>query len=251
MKVLIIEDENLTAKRLVSLIGKYDPTIQILNVLPSVKETVQWLGQNDSPDLIFMDIHLEDDLAFSIFNKISLQVPVIFTTAYDEYMIQAFKVNSVDYLLKPVNYDELSVAIEKFKSIHGKPVITDMEKILALVSGKEQGYKERFMIHIGTKIKSIGIGEVSYFYSEDKSTYLMTQDGHAYPIEYSLDRLSGLLDPKVFFRINRHMIVSFGSIKQVLTHIKGKIKLEVKPPYREEVMVSGDRMTVFKEWLGK
>lgn len=251
MRVLIIEDENLTATRLQGMLEKYDSTIRVEEILPSVKSTKEWLSNNEPPDLIFMDIHLEDDLAFSIFKSITLEVPVIFTTAYDDYMIQAFKVNSVDYLLKPLNYEELSKAIDKFKSIHKKPKLADMEKLLALVAGKEAEFKERFMIQIGTKIKSIEISEVSYFYSEDKLTFLVMNDGHAYPIEYSLDKLAGVLDTKVFFRINRQMIISYRSVKQVLTHVKGKIKLELKPSFKDEVMVSGDRMTDFKEWLGK
>ncbi len=251
MKTIIIEDENLTAKRLQSLIHKYDPAIEILAILPSVRESIEWLKSNPSPDLVFMDIHLEDDLAFSIFDQAPMRVPVIFTTAYDEYMIKAFKVNSIDYLLKPVNYEELVQAIEKFKSLHATQPLPDMEKLLALIGKREPEYKSRFMITAGTKIKSIEVNDIGYFYSEDKLTFLVTRDDHALPVDYSLEKLENMLDPKDFFRINRQFLVSFGCIRQVQAHIKGKLKLELQPKSKLEVWVSGDRMTDFKEWLGR
>lgn len=252
MRTIIIEDENLTAKRLQGLLHKYDPGIDVLAVLPSVKEAVAWLQEHVMPELIFMDIHLEDDLAFTIFEKVPLRVPVIFTTAYDEYMIQAFKVNSVDYLLKPVNYDELVQALEKYKSLHAQQhVPPDMEKLLALIGKKDQEYKSRFMITVGTRIKSIETHEIAYFYSEEKLTFMVTKEGQTLPIDYSLDKLSTLLNPRDFFRISRQFIVSFQSITNVLTHIKGKLKLELQPKSKFEVLVTGDRMTDFKEWLGR
>lgn len=251
MKTIIIEDENLTAKRLQSLLHKYDVSIEVAAILPSVSEAVMWFKTNNAPDLVFMDIHLEDDLAFSIFEQVTLHAPVIFTTAYDEYMIKAFKVNSIDYLLKPVNYDELVMAIEKFKSLHAKREAPDMEKLFALISKKEPEYKSRFMITVGTRIKSIETEEIGYFYSEDKTTFLVTKDDHALPIDFSLDKLEDMLHPKDFFRISRQCIVSFGSIDAVHTYIKGKLKLDLKPKNKFEVLVSGDRVGDFKEWLGR
>src|SRR5688572_9223189 len=189
MKTIIIEDENLTAKRLESLLQKYDPAIEVLETLPSVKESVAWLNKNDKPDIIFMDIHLEDDLAFRIFDQIELKVPVIFTTAYDEYMVKAFKVNSIYYLLKPVNYEDLVQALEKFKSLRTQFVQPDMEKLLQLISKKDQEYKSRFMITVGTRIKSIETHEIAYFYSEDKLTFMVTKEGQTLPIDFSLEKL--------------------------------------------------------------
>lgn len=251
MKAIIIEDENLTAKRLQSLLHKYDPTIQVLEILPSVQEAVEWFNTHPEPDIIFMDIHLEDDLAFKIFEQIHLHAPVIFTTAYDEYMIKAFKVNSIDYLLKPINYEELVQSIEKFKNLKKQFANPNMETLLQFMGTKEPEYKSRFMITVGTRIKSIETEDIAYFYSEEKLTFMVTKEGQQLPIDFSLDKLTGLLNPKDYFRISRQFIVSFESIQSVHAHIKGKLKLELKPACKFEVFVSGDRMSDFKEWLGR
>jgi DNA-binding LytR/AlgR family response regulator len=251
MKTIIIEDENLTAKRLESLLNKYDPSIQVMKVLPSVHEAVEWFNANAEPDLVFMDIHLEDDLAFKIFEQVQLKAPVIFTTAYDEYMIKAFKVNSIDYLLKPVSYDELVQAIEKFKTLKNQFAKPDMETLLQFIGKKDPEYKSRFMITVGTRIRSIETSEIAYFYSEEKLTFMVTKEGQQLPIDFSLDKLTSLLNPKDFFRISRQFLVSFDSIQTVHAHIKGKLKLELTPKCKFEVFVSGDRMTDFKEWLGR
>lgn len=260
MNVVIIEDENLTAKRLESLLHKYDPAINVLARIPSVAEAVVWFGQPDqSVDLVFMDIHLEDDLGFRIFEQANLTTPVVFTTAYDEYMIQAFKVNSIDYLLKPINYDELVAAIEKFKALKKQfasgsvtPPTPDLETLLNLI-GKPRStdYKERFMITVGTKIRSIETADVAYFYLEEKIVFLVTKDGLSLPVDYSLDKLTQLLSPRRFFRISRQFLVSLPAIQTIHTFSAGKLKLDLLPKSRHDVFVSGDRMTEFKEWLGK
>ena len=251
MKTIIIEDENLTAKRLESLLHKYDADIQVRAILPSVQEAVAWFETNAEPDLVFMDIHLEDDLAFKIFEHVHLQVPVIFTTAYDEYMIQAFKVNSIDYLLKPINYEELVQALEKFKTLKKQFAQPNMETLLQFIGKKEPEYKSRFMITVGTKIRSIETSEIAYFYSEEKLTFMVTKEGQNLPIDFSLEKLTTLLNPHDFFRISRQFLVSFSSIQAVHAHIKGKLKLDLQPKCKFEVFVSGDRMTDFKEWLGR
>ena len=251
MKTIIIEDENLTAKRLESLLHKYDPSIHVLSVLPSVEDAVAWFNSNAEPDLVFMDIHLEDDLAFRIFEQVHLKAPVIFTTAYDEYMIKAFKVNSIDYLLKPINYEELVQAIEKYKSLKNQFARPDMDTLLQLIGKKDPEYKSRFMITVGTRIRSIETDEIAYFYSEEKLTFMVTKEGQQLPIDFSLDKLTSVLNPRDFFRISRQFLVSFESIQSVQAHIKGKLKLELKPATKLEVFVSGDRMTDFKEWLGR
>ena len=251
MKTIIIEDENLTAKRLESLLHKWDSTIQVEAILPSVDEAVKWFGSNAEPDLIFMDIHLEDDLAFKIFEQVRIAAPVIFTTAYDEYMIQAFKVNSIDYLLKPVNYDELVQAIEKFKRLKNQFAQPNLETLLKSLGHKEPEYKSRFMITVGTRIKSIETSDIAYFYSEDKLTFMVTKEGQNLPIDFSLDKLTSMMNPKDYFRISRQFLVSFPSIQTVHAHIKGKLKLELTPKTKFEVLVSGDRMADFKEWLGR
>lgn len=260
MNVVIIEDENLTAKRLEGMLHRYDPAINVLARIPSVAEAVAWFDPpNQSVDLVFMDIHLEDDLGFRIFEQAHLTTPVIFTTAYDEYMIQAFKVNSIDYLLKPINYDELVAAIEKFKALKkqfgansANPPAPDLETLLSLIGkSKSADYKERFMITVGTKIRSIETADVAYFYLEEKIVFLVTKDGLNLPVDYSLDKLTQLLNPRHFFRISRQFLVSLPAIQTIHTFSAGKLKLDLTPKSRQEVFVSGDRMTEFKEWLGK
>jgi two-component system LytT family response regulator len=253
MNTIIIEDENLTAQRLEGMLKKYDTNIKVLAVLPSVAESIQWLRKNDSPDLVFMDIHLEDDLCFKIFEFAPLASPVIFTTAYDDYMVKAFKVNSIDYLLKPVNYLELIAALDKYKTLKAQFSKPDFDTLLHYfgIGAQQPAYKTRFMITVGTKIRSIEVDEIAYFYSDEKITFLVTKDGQNLPIDFSLDKLSAVLDPKVFFRISRQFLVGFDAIQIVHTHFKGKLKLDLAPKSRFEVFVSGDRMTDFKEWLGK
>ncbi len=268
MKVVIIEDERLTAKRLEGLLLRYEPTIRVLAQLPSVEEAVDWFSTveaaEEKPDLVFMDIHLEDGLAFRIIEQTRLSTPIIFTTAYDEYMIKAFKLNSVDYLLKPVNYDDLVAAIEKFKSFReifgstvpepeAKPVQTpDMDALLKLLAQpRETSYKDRFMITIGTRIRSVGVGEIAYFFLEEKMAFLVTRDGANLPVDYTLDKLTQLLDPRQFFRVSRQFLVSLPAIQAIHTYSAGKLKLDLTPKARHEVFVSGDRISDFKEWLGK
>ncbi|GAB3558593.1 LytR/AlgR family response regulator transcription factor [Spirosoma fluminis] len=258
MNVVIIEDENLTAKRLEGLLHKYDPSVNVLAQIPSVADAVDWFGHpHPAIDLVFMDIHLEDDLGFRIFEQAKLTTPVVFTTAYDEYMIQAFKVNSIDYLLKPINYDELVAAIEKFKSLKqqfgtSSSITPDLETLLGLLGQpKPTDYKDRFMITVGTKIRSIETSEIAYFFLEEKIVFLVTKDGLNLPVDYSLDKLTQLLNPRQFFRISRQFLVSLPAIQTIHTFSAGKLKLDLMPRPKQEVFVSGDRMTEFKEWLGK
>jgi DNA-binding LytR/AlgR family response regulator len=251
MKTIIIEDENLTAQRLEGMLKKYDAGIQVLAVLPSVAESVQWLRTHDAPDLLFMDIHLEDDLCFKIFELAPVSAPVIFTTAYDEYMVKAFKVNSIDYLLKPVNYLELIAAIDKYKALREQFSKPDFDTLLQYIGQRAPEYKTRFMITVGTKIRSIETSEIAYFYSDEKITFMVTREGQNLPIDYSLEKLSTQLDPKQFFRASRQLLVGFDAIQTVHTHYKGKLKLDLQPKSKQEAFVSGDRMTDFKAWLGK
>lgn len=252
MQIIIVEDENLTAQRLAGMLKKYDATMEVMAILPSVAESVDWLRKHEAPDLVFMDIHLEDDLCFKIFELIPMNAPVIFTTAYDEYMVKAFKVNSIDYLLKPVNYLELIAAIDKYKALKAQFSRPDFDALLQFIGHSQAPvYKNRFMITVGSKIRSIETTEVAYFYSDEKITFLVTKDGHQLPIDFSLDKLCTLLDPQRFFRINRQFLIAFESIQHVFTHFKGKLKLELLPKAKLDVFVSGDRMTEFKEWLGK
>lgn len=257
MNVLIIEDEARTARQLERMLKKYDPAIQVMAQLPSVSESVAWFGQQGNsqlplPDLAFMDIHLEDGLAFSIFEQTRLTLPVIFTTAYEEYMIKAFKVNSIDYLLKPVDYDELAAALDKFRIIRQQPGLPDLNVLLALIQKpREPNFKERFMVSLGTKIRSVEVADIAYFFSEEKATFLVTKEGMSLPLDYSLDQLSGMVNPAQFFRANRQFLVARTAIQTIHTFSAGKLKLDLVPVARHELFVSLSRVTEFKDWLGR
>ena len=267
MNVVVIEDEKLTAQRLIGLIKKYDKNIRILAELASVEDSIAWFQENQQNsaddsrvDLIFMDIHLEDGDSFQIITKTNLKTPIIFTTAYDEYMIRAFKVNSIDYLLKPINYEDLAAAIDKFKSFKSvmgaseqdNATAATLDQLLAsLGKNNPESFRERFMITVGTKIRTIQTAEIAYFFLEERAVSLTTFEDRVLPVDYSLDKLMQMLDPKVFFRVNRQFIVSVNSIHLVHTYSAGKLKLDLKPKPRQDVFVSGDRISDFKEWLGK
>ena len=256
MNVLIVEDEKRTALRLESLLHQYDPSIRVLAQIPSVSKTVKWLKDLDNtpPDLIFLDIHLEDDLGFRIIEQLQLTTPIIFTTAYNEYTLQAFKANSIDYLLKPIDADELAAALNKFKKIHQNllSLLPDVEVLTQLLAQKQPiTYKDRFMVTIGAKLRSINASEIAYFSFEDKATFLTTHEGLRLTIDYSLDKLTQLLNPHDFFRINRSFLVSLSAIHTAHAYSGGKLKLDLAPPHKQEVFVSGDRITDFKEWFGK
>ncbi|GAB3920166.1 LytR/AlgR family response regulator transcription factor [Larkinella terrae] len=255
MNVVIIEDEDRNARQLERLLKKYDPTIHIMAQLPSVKEAVEWFGQRSQsslPDLAFMDIHLEDGLSFRIFEHLHLTLPIIFTTAYDEYMQKAFKVNSIDYLLKPVAFEELVAAMEKFKTIRNQPVLPDLSALLQLIQKPQPaGFRERFMVTIGTKIFSVEVSDIAYFYSEEKATFLLSKSGQMLPLEYSLDQLSAQLNPTHFFRVSRQFIVARTAIQAVHAYSAGRLKLDLQPIARQEVFVSISRLSDFKDWLGR
>ena len=254
MNVLLIEDENLTARRLESLLLRYDPTIRVLDRLPSVARTVAWLRANPAPDLLLLDIHLADDLGFRIFEQVAVTCPVIFTTAYDEYMVQAFKVNSIDYLLKPIRYQELAAALDRYHVLrqHFAAPAPDLTALLQLVNRPvEPAYKDRFMVTVGPKLRSVEVADIAYFFLQEKITFLVNQQGTALSLDYNLDRLSQLLNPRQFFRVSRQYLVSLAAIRTVHTYSTSRLKLELQPTPRHEVLVSGDRVADFKEWLGK
>lgn len=259
MNVVVIEDERLTAQRLISLVKKYDASIHVIAEISSVVEAMSWFETHPiiTVDLIFMDIHLEDGDSFQIINKLNLKTPIIFTTAFDEFMIRAFKVNSIDYLLKPVNYEELAAALDKFKSLRpsnkeSESMQVDMKALIRQLSQQNNPqFKDRFMVTVGTRIRSVKTESIAYFYLEEKTVLLVTYDGTILPIDYSLEKLIQIIDPKKFFRVNRQFIVSLNSIQMVHTISTGKLKLDLIPKAKHEVAVSGDRVFDFKEWLGK
>ncbi|WP_159466747.1 LytTR family DNA-binding domain-containing protein [Dyadobacter sp. 3J3] len=252
MKVLIIEDESQTAKRLEDLILRYDPTIRLLGIIPSVQKTLAYFDKPQAimPDLLFMDIHLEDELSFRILEELKFVIPVIFTTAFDEYALRAFKNFSIDYLLKPIDFEELCEAIEKFKLIVSTELKTNRFDPL-LESFSQAAYKDRFMVSSGTRLKSIPVTAVAYFSYERKNTLLNTSDGKYYSLDYSLDKLLEVIDPKLFFRVNRTHIVALTAIVNINQFPSGKLLVQLDPETRDEVFLSADRTSAFKAWLGK
>jgi DNA-binding LytR/AlgR family response regulator len=253
MNILIIEDEQAVAKRLINLLGELEPGFHVLAIIDSVEEAVEWLRQNPSPDLLFMDIHLADGLSFDIFEKVEITVPVIFTTAYDNYAIRAFKVNSVDYLLKPVNREELRKAIQKFRQMHtaGDHRGTDINytKLAALISGEKKTMQTRILVRFGQKLKSIEIKNVACFYTENKTVYLHTFANDRYPIDDRLDSLEETLDPDRFFRVNRGAIVNFDAIDEMETYSKSRVHMTLKKPLDLSFVSSTERSGAFKVWL--
>jgi two-component system, LytTR family, response regulator LytT len=247
MQILIIEDEQAAARRLEKMILEAQPDVTVLAHLDRVETAVDWLRQNPAPDLIFLDIHLADGSSFEIFEHVEVMVPIIFTTAYDEYAVQAFKVNAVDYLLKPVKSGELANALNKYKQIHEKP---DFSSLLGTMRQREGSYLRRMLIKLGTSIKLVDMNDVSFFYTKDKISFLVTRStGKRWPVDYPLDRLEQLLDPSVFFRINRQYIVHLEGIKEMQPYSKSRVKILLEHGTEQDIVVSTERSSQFKKWL--
>jgi DNA-binding LytR/AlgR family response regulator len=246
MKVLIIEDENPASQKLIRLLKNVDPKIEIMHVLKSVEESINWFIKNPAPDLIFMDVQLEDGLSFDILENCKIDRPVIFTTAYDEYAIKAFKVNSVDYLLKPIAQNELKHAIEKFNHVHRINYLNLESIVKQLHSSK----KERFLIKVGERYKSVSISNIHCFYIRERGTFLFTDKGKSYPVDYSLEQLEQLVDSTLFFRVNRTHIINFHAIKEVFSYSSGRLKIIlINPIEKDEIVVSRERVSDFKNWM--
>ncbi|MEN8203683.1 MAG: LytTR family DNA-binding domain-containing protein [Bacteroidota bacterium] len=254
MKVLIIEDEHLTARRIQSLLKEIDPFVQVLDILDSVKSSVAWFGKNENPDLVFMDIQLADGISFDIFEHVKIDYPIIFITAYQEYAIKAFKVNSVDYLLKPVAKKDLQLALEKYRHYYDKkqrmPLVP--EEMLAMVKQMiQKPFKSRFMIRVGDRVKSLEVKDILYFYSLDKGCYLHSSDNRNYVIDFTLDALVDLLDPESFYRINRRYIIAHNAIRDIFSLSGSKLKILLLHSDDDSIYVSRDRMAGFKAWIDR
>lgn len=249
MKILIIEDEKPAARLLKRRVEKLG--YQIHEMLHSVEESVAWLKANPHPDLIFLDIQLSDGLSFDIFNQVKLSSSIIFTTAYDEYVLKAFKLNSVDYLLKPVDEEELKFAIDKFeKQFQQASSSFNLNELKSLFSSQQtENYKERFSIKIGTSIKIIEIENIECFFSENKATYIHTKDNRNYVIDFSLEKIEDQLDPKKFFRINRGQIIHIDSIKEITMYSNSRLKIVLNTYNELDLIVSREKVTDFKNWL--
>jgi DNA-binding LytR/AlgR family response regulator len=248
MNCLIVEDEKVAAERLSGLIKKYDPTIDITGIVQSIKNAVQWINTHQSPDLIFMDIQLADGLSFEIFEQTLVKTPVIFTTAYDEYALKAFKVNSIDYLLKPVDLNELKNAIEKFKE-NILPKEIPAQVFDSIMHSLTKNYKNKFVMNVGEHIKVFTTEDIQCFYIMEKYTFLQNNSGRDYAISYSLDQLEDLLDPAQFFRINRKFIVSFSAISDIISYSNSRLKVKLNSNQSDDLIVSREKVQDFKKWL--
>lgn len=251
MNVLITENENPAVEGLVSLLKTIDSDINVIGITQSVESTINWFQHHPKPDLIFMDIQLDDGLCFELFETMKIEIPVIFTTAYNDYMLSAFKVNSVDYLLKPIEEISLRRAIDKFKSIHYNASINN-EVIKQLLNKLNRGYKNRFLIKVGENYKSIPDKEIACFYILERATFLRTVTDKDYAIDFSLDSLQELVDPDKFFRINRNCIISINEIKDILSYSSSRLKINLKsnkPIY--DLIVSKDKVKEFKKWMDR
>lgn len=247
IRVLIIEDEEAAAKRLTKMVKDVLPEADITDQLSSIAMAVDWFRKNDQPDLAFFDIHLADGSSFEIFRLISVECPIIFTTAYDQYALHAFKVNSIDYLLKPVKKDELQRAVDKFKKLHFKSAPIDLQKILS--SFQKTDYKERFVIRYGEHMRTIQTADIAYIVSENRISFAMLKEGKRYALDLNMDQLEEALDPKKFFRINRQFIISYEAISEMHTYTKSRVLVKLNPPTKEETIVSTERSAAFKAWL--
>jgi DNA-binding LytR/AlgR family response regulator len=251
MNILIIEDEPQAAQRLEKLIKSILPQSKILTSIDSVKKSVLWLKSNSTPELIFMDIQLADGISFQIFDQVEVKSPVIFTTAYDEYALKAFKVNSIDYILKPVDDQELRSAIQKYQRLTSSSSSNNkmMESIGLAMQMLTKRYKERFVIKVGDHLKSVETDEVLFFFSLEKATFAQTKDGKKNILDFTMDQLEELLDPKKFFRINRKYIVQVKSIQDMINYTNSRLKLILRTCDDNDIIVARERVQLFKEWL--
>ena len=259
MKVLIIEDEELAVKKLRKTLNAVDESAEVVGVADSIRSSVNWLQNNPSPDLILMDIELCDGQSFEIFDKVEVKSTVIFTTSYDEFALKAFKVNSVDYLLKPVQKDDLHVAIEKYKKLKtlykdaNESPVFNIENLVKELQQKMQGkeYRKRFLVKQAQKLVSIETDQIAYFYSDGRLNFFKTYDNRKFVVDYTMDELNDMLDPEKYFRISRSFYVSINSVDQIHDYFGNRLMLYLKPQVDKEALVSRERVSDFKRWLGK
>ena len=250
MKLLIIEDEKHNANRLQAMINELDPGISVVGILESVADSIEWFSTNQKPDLILMDVRLADGLCFEIFSACHITTPVIFTTAYDEYAMRAFKVNSIDYLLKPIHKQELAGALAKFKQLagnqHAEPMISDL---IDIIKKQEPVYRSRFLIQVNDGYKTVVVKNIDYIYSEFKITNLVLENGQEHVVPYTMDEMEEQLDPAIFFRANRQYIINVNSIKDIHNFFNGKLKVILHKYPDAEIFISREKAAAFKQWL--
>lgn len=253
MKVIIAEDEINAAGRLVSLLKEIDPDLEVMQIFDTVKRIKEWFLSHDPPDLIFLDIQLADGLSFEIFDTVSIRCPVIFTTAYDRYALKAFEVNSIDYLLKPLDKAKLIRSIEKYRNLTqyqtGEKDLESFRNALEMIRGKY--YKERFIVKYGEHISSVAVKEICCFFSESKIAFLKTFPGKKYVIDYTLEQIEDFVDPAVFFRINRKYILNIDGISDVIVYSNSRFKVTLKDFPEMDLIVARERAQDFKMWLDR
>lgn len=259
MKVLIVEDEELAVKKLQKTLAAVDAGAEVAGVTDSIRSSVEWLQNNPAPDLILMDIELADGQSFEIFDRTEVKSTVIFTTSYDEFALKAFKVNSVDYLLKPVQKEDLQAALDKFRKVKnmygsapGSPAI-NMDSLVKELQQKLQPkeYRKRFLVKLGQKLVSIEVDEIAYFYSDGRLNFFKTADNKKFVVDYTMDDLEDMLDPEKYFRISRSFYVSVNCIDKIDDYFGNRLILGLKPAVDKEALVSREKVTDFKKWLGK
>lgn len=262
MQVLIVEDEPLAVKKLTRLLLETDPSIQIAGTAGSIRASVEWLEENPAPELIFMDIELSDGQSFEIFQRTRVKSPVIFVTSYDEFALQAFKVNSVDYLLKPVQREDLAQAIDKYRDLkiqyarEANPISASIENLLLSLSGGQPAaanreYRSRFLVKHLQKYVTVDVADIAYFWSEGRVNFFKTRAGQKYLVEYTMEELEDMLQPRDWFRVSRQFIVSVPAVSEIHPYFNNRLLLRLKPQEPEEVTVSRERVHDFKVWLGK
>ncbi|HOZ39551.1 MAG: response regulator transcription factor [Flavobacteriales bacterium] len=247
MRILIIEDEQAAATRMRKMLTSIEPSIEVLADLPSVAESVEWFKAQPAPDLVFMDVQLADGDSFEIFKRVDVPCPVVFTTAYDEYALNAFRVNALDYLLKPIRIEDLETALQRAE----RSMLVRDHSTLHRQSAIKPGATpiKRFLIRYGEHFKVVEPEQIAYVHSLMKNTFLRTKEGRDLPLEESLDKLEAQLDPQKFIRLNRQLIVHLQSIKELLAYSKSRVKVVLDPPYGEDAIVSSERSAAFKRWL--
>lgn len=248
MRIVIVEDESLAAEKLKRYLTKYNQEIVVLEILPSIIEAVNWFSSNKDFDLIFMDIQLTDGLSFEIFNQVKITKPIIFTTAFDEYAIDAFKVNSIDYLLKPITFTEVSSALNKFKKMQN--VFASPEQINTAVKEiEEKKTKDRFLVRLGNHIHSIKTNDISLFYAEGRTVYLITKEKKKFILDYKLEQLENVLASSEFYRVNRTFIINITDIQDVIVYSNSRLKISSIVFKEKDIIVSREKVSAFKTWF--
>jgi DNA-binding LytR/AlgR family response regulator len=251
IKVLIIEDERPAAKRLEKLLMEISNNFEIIGHCDSIESSIAFFDSGVQPDLVMLDVQLGDGLSFEIFKTVEISCPVIFTTAYDEYAIKAFELNSIDYLMKPISREKLQKSVDKFNKLSEQNSSVDLKRLVSLLEPGKSEYKQRFLVYVGEQIHTIQTSDIAYFYSVEKSSFLTTKSGKSYGLDLSLDKLERLLSPDDFFRISRQYFISFESIKKISMLSKSRIKLSLEPIAPDETLVSTARTAEFRGWLDR